>query len=122
MDATNINMINSAALLSMKKGAYLINVARGGLVDTAALEAALAAGHVAGAGLDVVAEEPIDPASALLKHNVIITPHVAGVTDVSYDGIAREVANNLRRYERGEAPLYAVNAPSTPRAFLAARR
>jgi phosphoglycerate dehydrogenase-like enzyme len=122
MDATNINMINSAALLSMKKGAFLINVARGGLVETPALEAALAAGHLAGAGLDVVAEEPIDPASPLLKHNVIVTPHVAGVTDVSYDGIAREVANNLRRYERGEPPLYAVNAPSAPRAFLAARR
>jgi phosphoglycerate dehydrogenase-like enzyme len=116
MDASNANLINSAALLSMKRGAFLINVARGGLVDTAALEAALASGHLAGAGLDVVADEPIDPTGQLLKYNVIITPHVAGVTDVSYEGIAREVANNLRRYEQGMPPAYAVNAPSAPRA------
>jgi phosphoglycerate dehydrogenase-like enzyme len=122
MDAANANMINSATLLSMKRGSYLINVARGGLVDTAALEAALASGHLAGAGLDVVAEEPIDPLSPLLKYNVIVTPHIGGVTDVSYEGIAREVAGNLRRYERGAPPLYAVNAPPSPRAVLAARR
>jgi phosphoglycerate dehydrogenase-like enzyme len=122
MDAANANMINSATLLSMKRGSYLINVARGGLVDTAALEAALASGHLAGAGLDVVAEEPIDPLSPLLKYNVIVTPHIGGVTDLSYEGIAREVAGNLRRYERGAPPLYAVNAPPAPRAVLAARR
>jgi phosphoglycerate dehydrogenase-like enzyme len=120
MDAANANLIDSAALQSMKPGAFLINVARGGLVDTAALAAALESGQIAGAGLDVVADEPIDPASPLLKQNVIVTPHIAGVTDVSYEGIAREVAANLRRYEHGQPPLYAVNAPNAPRARLAA--
>ncbi len=122
MDASNRNLIDSNALRAMKRGAFLINVARGGLVDTSALEAALAAGHLAGAGLDVVADEPIDPMSSLLRHNVIVTPHVAGVTDLSYEGIAREVARNLEKYARGEPPLHAVNNPRAPRRSLATLR
>ena len=115
MDAKNRNLIDRAALGAMKRGAYLINIARGGLVDGAALEEALASGQLAGAGLDVVSEEPIDPAHPLFKYNVIITPHVAGVTDVSYAGIAKAVAENLSRYARGNEPLYAVNSPKSPR-------
>jgi len=122
MDASNRNLIDSSALRAMKRGAFLINVARGGLVVTSALEAALAVGHLAGAGLDVVADEPIDPTSSLLRHNVIVTPHVAGVTDLSYEGIAREVARNLEKYARGEPPLHAVNAPRAPRRSLATLR
>jgi phosphoglycerate dehydrogenase-like enzyme len=121
MDASNVNLIDDAALHAMKPGAVLVNVARGGLVDTAALERALASGHLSGAGLDVVAGEPIDAQSPLLAHNVIVTPHVAGVTDVSYDGIAREVAANLRRYALGEPPMYLVNAPRAPRALAGSR-
>lgn len=114
MDDSNRNLIDSGALQAMKPGAFLINVARGGLVNTPALEAALASGHLAGAGLDVVADEPIDPSSSLLRHNVIVTPHVAGVTDLSYEGIAREVARNVEKYARGEPPAHAVNAPRAP--------
>jgi phosphoglycerate dehydrogenase-like enzyme len=99
----------------MKQGAFLINIARGGLVDTAALEESLAAGHLAGAGLDVVEDEPLGSGHPLLRHNVIMTPHIAGVTDVSYTGIAKAVAENVHRYARGEPPLNAVNAPVTPR-------
>lgn len=122
LDASNRNLINAAAIQAMKRGAYLVNVARGGLVDTHALEDALASGHLAGAGLDVVADEPIDPASSLLERNVIVTPHVAGVTDLSYDGIAREVARNIERYAEGEPPLHVVNAVRSPRARVASRR
>lgn len=115
MDAKNRHLIDRAALSAMKPGAFLINIARGGLVDEAALEEALASGRLAGAGLDVVAEEPIDPGHPLFKYNVIITPHVAGVTDLSYAGIAKVVAENFTRYARGGEPLYAVNSPKSPR-------
>ncbi len=115
MDAKNHDLIDGAALGAMKQGSFLINVARGGLVDLKALQGALAAGHLAGAGLDVVADEPVDPDHPLFKHNVIVTPHVAGVTDLSYAGIAKEVAANLQRYARGEEPSNAVNSPQKPR-------
>ena len=115
MDAKNRNLIDRAALGAMKRGAFLINVARGGLVDEAALEEALASGHLAGAGLDVISEEPIDPAHPLFNYNVVVTPHVAGVTDISYTGIAKVVAENFTRYARGGEPMYAVNSPKSPR-------
>ena len=114
MDAKNRGLMDDAALGAMKQGAYLVNVARGGLVDGAALVDALASGHLAGAGLDVVADEPIDPGDPLFRHNVIITPHVAGVTDASYTGIAKAVAENVQRYARGEPPQHAVNSPKMP--------
>ena len=114
-DAASHHLINESVLTAMKPGGYLINVARGGLVDEWALERALASGRLAGAGLDVFWEEPPDPSHPLFRQNVIATPHVAGVTDVSYDGIARVVAENIERYRRGDAPLYAVNAPASVR-------
>ena len=115
MHAKNRNLIDRSALGAMKRGAFLINVARGGLVDLTALEEALATGQLAGAGLDVLSEEPIDPAHPLFKQNVIITPHVGGVTDLSYAGIAKVVAENFSRYARGDEPLYAINSPKSPR-------
>jgi phosphoglycerate dehydrogenase-like enzyme len=111
-DAASHHLIDRAAFAAMKPGAYVVNVARGGLVDPDALLEALDSGRVAGAGLDVFWTEPPDPAHRIFAHNVIATPHVAGVTDVSYDGIARAVAKNILRYADGEAPLFAVNAPS----------
>jgi phosphoglycerate dehydrogenase-like enzyme len=110
-DAASHHLINDSVLTACKRGAYLVNVARGGLVDHNALERALAAGQLAGAGLDVYWEEPPDRSHPLFSRNVIATPHVAGVTDVSYDGIARAVAENIERFRRGEPPLHAVNEP-----------
>ena len=115
LDPSNRHLIDRAALQAMKQGAFLINIARGGLVDTAALEESLAAGHLAGAGLDVVEDEPIPPDHPLLRHYVLLTPHIAGVTDGSYTGIAKAVAENVQRYARGERPLHTVNAPASPR-------
>ncbi len=109
------HLVDRRVLESMRQGSFIVNVARGGFVDRAALEAALRSGRVAGAGLDVVEGEPLDPGDPLLCLNVIVTPHIAGVTDVSYAGIARVVGENIRRYESGEAPLHAVNKPPRPR-------
>lgn len=119
-DAASHHLIDRAAFLAMKPGAFVINIARGGLVDPAALLEALESGRLAGAGLDVFWSEPPDPAHRIFSHNVIATPHIAGVTDASYDGIARAVAANILRYANGEAPLFAVNAP--PAAAQRSRR
>nr|WP_293104979.1 NAD(P)-dependent oxidoreductase [Okeania sp. SIO2F4] len=108
------HLINQNTLTAIKPGAFLINVARGGLVDRDALETALEKGNLAGAGLDVV-ESPTD---SLRQQNVIITPHIAGITDVSYKGIASVVIDNIKRYARGEQPLYTVNKPDRPRCFV----
>lgn len=78
------HIVGAAALAAMPAGGYVINTARGGIVDEAALEAALETGHIAGAGLDVFEDEPPPPAHPLRHHpRVLVTPHVAGVTDGS---------------------------------------
>jgi phosphoglycerate dehydrogenase-like enzyme len=100
------NLINAASLSYMKPDSFLINLSRGGLVDHEALSAALALGKIAGAGLDVFWEEPPDPGDPIFKYNVIATPHVAGVTDVSIQGIVKVVAENIRRVEKNQEPLY----------------
>jgi phosphoglycerate dehydrogenase-like enzyme len=105
------HLVDRRVLECMRPSAFIVNVARGGFVDRAALESALRSGRIAGAGLDVVEGEPLDPSDPLLSFNVVVTPHIAGVTDVSYAGIARAVAENIRRYESGEAPVHAVNKP-----------
>jgi len=118
LTADTRHMIDRETLSWMKRGSYLINVARGGLVDQDALLDALQSEHLAGAGLDVFWEEPVDPDCALLACNVIATPHVAGLTDSACAGIALTVADNIRRYAKGEAPQFAVNAPRMPRRLL----
>jgi (S)-sulfolactate dehydrogenase len=79
-------MLDATALRRMRKGAILINAARGGIVDEAALAAALANGHLGGAALDVFESEPLSPAAAAVFEgvpNLILTPHIAGVTEES---------------------------------------
>ena len=90
----------------MKKSAYLINVARGGLVDEEALYAALRDGRIGGAGLDVFAMEPLDPNSPLFKlPNVVATPHIAGVTDGTSRRRAAFAGENMDRIAAGLEPL-----------------
>lgn len=103
-------MINADVLKAMKKTAVLINVARGGVVDEAALIEALKDGEIAGAALDVFAAEPLPPESPLwAMPNVIISPHIAGLR-ADYHARAAEVfAENLRRYLNGESLLNLVN-------------
>jgi phosphoglycerate dehydrogenase-like enzyme len=94
--------IDAAVFRAMPAGSYLVNAARGGLVDYEALYASLGTGRLAGAGLDVYWDEPISPDDALLAMpNVIATPHIAGVTDRSYAEIAEVVADNIDRWRRG---------------------
>ena len=100
------NMLNRRSFRAMKRDAFLINLSRGGLVDRDALEEALSAGTIAGAGLDVFWKEPVDTNDPIFKHNVLATPHIGGATDVSIQGIMREVAENIRRLDRGQEPLY----------------
>ena len=91
----------------MPKGSYLINCARGSVVDETALYEALESGQLAGAGLDVMEHEPFDVGNPLLRlSNVIFTPHVAGVSfghlPQTEERIWRICAENLERYATGE--------------------
>jgi phosphoglycerate dehydrogenase-like enzyme len=100
------SLMNEKTFDSMRKSSFLINLSRGGIVDRAALEKALATGQIAGAGLDVYWEEPVDPKDPIFRYNVFTTPHIGGSTDVSITGIVQVVADNIRRVEKNEEPLY----------------
>lgn len=100
------NMMGRHTFDMMKGDSFLINLSRGGLVDRGALENALAAEKIGGAGLDVFWEEPPDPDDPIFKYNVLATPHIAGATDVSIRGIVKAVAENIRRLEAGQDLLY----------------
>lgn len=102
-------MLNAAAFAAMKDTAFVINVARGPVIDHDALVEALAHGQIAGAGLDVFWDEPTDPDDPLFRYNVIATPHTAGVTDLSYNDIARGLAANVNRIRAGQPPINCVN-------------
>jgi phosphoglycerate dehydrogenase-like enzyme len=109
----NGEMFGPAEFAAMKAGALFVNVARGGLVDESALLAALESGQVGGAGLDVFAREPADPQSPLVRHpHVIATPHVGWHTGYMFSRTSDVFATNLRRYGRGEQPLWTVNKPA----------
>ena len=100
--ASTRGLIGARELALMHRSAILINVARGKLVDEAALAEALAAGTIAGAGLDVFDQEPLDASSPLWTlPNAVITPHVAGWRPDHWDAATTLFANNLRRFDTG---------------------
>ncbi len=99
-------LMGPAELAAMKPSAHLINVARGPVVDEAALVEALRAGRIAAAALDVTAEEPLPPASPLwAMENVIVTPHSAGETGLYERNVIDLLEDNLARLWRGDASL-----------------
>ena len=106
LTAETTGLINAGALAAMKRSAYLVNVARGRVVDEAAVIKALQDGLIAGAGIDVIYEEPLADDSPLWRMaNVLITPHTAGETRRYEDNVLDILMDNLERLWRGEATL-----------------
>jgi D-2-hydroxyacid dehydrogenase (NADP+) len=97
------HLLDARRLALLPRGARVINVGRGALVDEAALAAALESGHVAGAGLDVFEVEPLPPESPLWEHpRVVVTPHASGTNPGNHVRAAEAFVDNLVRFARGE--------------------
>jgi D-3-phosphoglycerate dehydrogenase len=110
LTTTTRHLLDARAISGMKRGSYLINHARGGLVDTKALIRALKAGHLAGAAVDVLEEEPPRPDLELLQlDNVIVTPHSAALTDEAMRRMGTDAAEDILRVLRGERPKACAN-------------
>ena len=110
LNEDNQRMMNEETFAQMKDGSYFINVSRGGLVDEAALDAALTSGKLAGAGIDVVMKEPLDRTSPLFHHpNLIITPHMAWYSEESALELNRKCAEEAVRFMNSEPVSYPVN-------------
>jgi D-3-phosphoglycerate dehydrogenase len=105
-------LVGVEQLRKMKPSARLINCARGGIIDEAALVEALDNGIVAGAALDVFTQEPLPPDSPLLKSDkLIVTPHLGGSTFEAQVGVAMDAAEQIVAVLNGQSARYAVNAP-----------
>ncbi|HSB77746.1 MAG TPA: D-2-hydroxyacid dehydrogenase [Candidatus Methylomirabilis sp.] len=104
------HLVGEAQLRAMKKTAYLINVARGRIVDEPALIKALTEGWIAGAGLDVFENEPLPPTSELWSMpNVIISPHMSAISPYYMDRAIAVFCENLARFAQGNEMLYEIN-------------
>jgi len=104
------HLIDARRIALMKSTACVINVARGGLVDEAAMHQALLTGRLGGAGLDVFSQEPADPTLPVYQlSNVITTPHIAGVTSGTSRRRAAAAAENVDRIASGLEPLFRVD-------------
>lgn len=104
------NMIDMAVFKKMKSNAVLVNIGRGTVIDELALINALKSGEIAGAGLDVVAVEPISEDNELLSlPNVFVTPHVAAKSREAFDTVGLTAAEEVVRVLNGQAPRYQVN-------------
>jgi phosphoglycerate dehydrogenase-like enzyme len=115
----NENMVDADVLSSMKEHAILVNVARGTLVDEAALLAAVRSGHLYGAGLDVTKDEPVSAGNPLLNEpRIVVTPHIAGSTDLMLDGSVKFLGEVLENYRKGLKSAGVLNEPKKPRVEL----
>lgn len=109
--AATRGMLNATAFSKMKKGAYVVNTARGPLIDEPDLIAALDSGQVGGAGLDVVAAEPLAKDSPLLgRDNVIISPHTAFYSIEALNELQTKCATDVARVLSGEKAVYPISA------------
>lgn len=113
-------MINADVLNATKKGAVLVNIARGSLVDEKALQAAVNSGQIWAAGLDVVVEEPVNGDDPLLKYpQIFVTPHIAGFSDLTLDGSTTYLVEVMNKYRDGKQIDALLNKPKSPRRKLA---
>jgi D-3-phosphoglycerate dehydrogenase len=105
------HLIDAASLAAMKPGAILVNTSRGPLVDTDALRASLASGHLGGAALDVLEHEPPSSEDPLVQRDdVVITPHAGFYSEESLRELQRKAVEQVVAALAGERPVYAVNA------------
>ncbi len=110
LTARTRGLIGDKEFKAMKGGAYLINIARGEVVDEMALMDALRRGAIAGAALDVFEEEPLGPESPLWETpNLLITPHISGLSRDYAGRVAELFLENYRRFKRGETLLHVVS-------------
>jgi D-3-phosphoglycerate dehydrogenase len=105
------NLIDAARIARMKPGARIINCARGGLVDEAALYTALKGGHLAGAALDVFAKEPPEGSPLLELDNVVLTPHLGASTEEAQQAVSLKIAEVIAQFLTTGAAETAVNLP-----------
>ncbi len=108
------HFIGKEELDQVKPGARIINCARGGLIDEAALAEALQEGKVAGAALDVFEEEPLNDSPLKSFENVVLTPHLAASTEEAQINVAVQVAKEALKVLKGEPVISAVNVPDLP--------
>ena len=109
LTATTANLIDAQRLRRMKPGCFLVNAARGGIVDERALAAALRDGHLAGAAIDVFGKQPIEPDHPLLSApNALLTPHAASLTEESFRAMGAGSVDEVERAWRGQPLLNPV--------------
>ena len=110
LDASSRHLIGGKELSLAKKGAFVVNTSRGGIIDESELYRALAAGRLAGAALDVFEVEPVEKDNPLLSlDNVVVSPHMAGVTYEVTTPIAEIACADIARVLNGERPTYLCN-------------
>ena len=102
------HLLDAAAFAKMKKGAYVVNTARGALIDEHALCDALASGHLRGAALDVYELEPEVNPRLFAMNNVVLAPHIGSATEEARNAMARIAATNVLLFLRGQEPLHRV--------------
>ncbi|PRQ20291.1 putative hydroxypyruvate reductase [Rosa chinensis] len=103
LNSETVGIVNKSFIASMRKGALLVNIARGGLLNYEAVLYYLESGHLGGLGIDVAWTEPFDPDDPILKfNNVLITPHVAGVTEYSYRSMSKIVGDTAIQLHEGK--------------------
>ncbi|VVA19764.1 PREDICTED: phosphoglycerate dehydrogenase [Prunus dulcis] len=108
LNSDTVGVVNKPFISSMRKGSLLVNIARGGLLDYEAVSYYLESGHLGGLGIDVAWTEPFDPDDPILKFsNVLITPHVAGVTEYSYRSMSKVVGDVAIQLHEGR-PLTGI--------------
>ncbi|MGH6803713.1 MAG: phosphoglycerate dehydrogenase [Methyloceanibacter sp.] len=114
LNETTHNLLNSSRFSTMKPGARLVNCARGGLVDETALFQALSSGRLAGAALDVFANEPPGASPLFTLENVVLTPHLGASTEEAQQAVSLKIAEDIAAFLETGAAQSAVNLPRIP--------